>query len=101
MYQKIINKLCEVFEVPPLTVCIVEEMDGVHGEFNPAEFEITIEKGAKIKYLYHEFVHYLIHLIKKGEDLEEDICNLSPHGMSRWINNNIPSIKKMIRGRKK
>ena len=101
MYQKIINKLCEQMEIPRIPVNVMDELDGNKAYYDTELCEMFVEKDITLELLYHEFTHYLIHLLNKAEEIEEEICWRVSESMGEHIKTTYPSVQKLIKGKKK
>jgi len=101
MFQKIIDKLCEYHEIPKISVKVVDSIDGDEAYFDSGEFEIVIERDATPDILYHEFTHYIIHILNRAESLEEFVCWRSSESIGEYIEDRFPELDSKIRGKKK
>jgi len=100
VHQLIMDGLCDNHCVPRIPVKVCKKLDGIHGDFDSAEYFIRIEENAPIEKLYHEFTHYLIRLINVVVDIEENICDYSAIGITKDLKKNSPLLSELLKKRK-
>jgi len=72
--QETLDYWCQVWGVPSIPVYVKKIVDW--GYFDDTPFRIYIHPKAKMSYLHHEFVHYL--LCMRTPEVEEEICDRLP-----------------------
>ena len=83
IYQDIIDKLCDKYDIPSIPVRIVSvgSLGSVQAYFDNIEYYIAVEPDTGAEHVIHEWTHYCIHLISRVNELEEALCNLMPVGV--------------------
>jgi len=83
IYQDIIDKLCDKYDIPSIPVRIVSvgSLGSVQAYFDNIEYYIAVEPNTSAEHVIHEWTHYCIHLISRVNELEEALCNLMPVGV--------------------
>lgn len=69
-----VMRLCALYRVPMLSVAFTYE--DKKEEFDADNYIIYVGKKTTKIDLRHEFYHYLLFLIRRSHDLEEDLCNI-------------------------
>lgn len=99
IYQKIIDELCEMYQIPSIPVFVVPrgELKDCQAYFDTEKYIIKVEEDTTYLKLVHEWVHYCIRLFTTVGDLEEKICDWAPVGIESDAEEEYPRLHKLFK----